>query len=301
MESDTLDILRDHGNILWTCLAAFLVFFMQAGFALVEAGFTRAKNVCNIIMKNLMDISLGSIIFWLFGFGLLFGVSNGWVGTSFFLFDGASESAKELNSVGFNWAFLLFQTVFCATAATIVSGAVAERTKFIAYLAYSLVICGLIYPIFGSWAWGSLYSGSGWLETQVLKIRELAKRFNPDTIMIESNGYQRLVVHSASDLAGLPVEGHNTGREKHSQDVGIPGLALEFEKERYQIPWHKDIREASRPGPRKLTDGLSRLVYGKNGRLEGHTPDAVMALWMCELAIKGMNKRGLAFVGWDYI
>ena len=164
MESDTLDILRDHGNILWTCLAAFLVFFMQAGFALVEAGFTRAKNVCNIIMKNLMDISLGSIIFWLFGFGLMFGVSNGWVGTNFFLFDGASEDAKILNSVGFNWAFLLFQTVFCATAATIVSGAVAERTKFIAYLAYSMVICGLIYPIFGSWAWGSLYAGSGWLE-----------------------------------------------------------------------------------------------------------------------------------------
>ena len=83
--------------------------------------------------------------------------------------------------------------------------------------------------------------------------------------------------------------------------MGIPGLALEFEKERYSVPWEKNIREASRPGPRKLTDGLSRLVYGKNGRLEGHTPDAVRAWWMCELAIKGMNKRGLAFVGWDYI
>ena len=152
-----------------------------------------------------------------------------------------------------------------------------------------------------SWTGKVMAKGSGWLETQVLKIRELAKRFNPDTIMIESNGYQRLVVHSASDLAGLPVEGHNTGREKHSHDVGIPGLALEFEKERYQIPWKKEIREASRPGPRKLTDGLARLVYGKNGRLEGHTPDAVMALWMCELAIKGMNKKGLAYVSWDYI
>ena len=152
-----------------------------------------------------------------------------------------------------------------------------------------------------SWTGKVMAKGSGWLETQVLRVRELAKRFNPDTIMIESNGYQRLVVHSASDLAGLPVEGHNTGREKHSHDVGIPGLALEFEKERYSIPWQKEIREASRPGPRKLTDGLARLVYGKNGRLEGHTPDAVMALWMCELAIKGMNKKGLAFVSWDYI
>ena len=162
---NTVDILREHSNILWTCLAAFLVFFMQAGFTLVEAGFTRAKNVCNIVMKNLMDMSIGSLIFWMFGFGLMFGVSNGFVGTSFFFFDGASEAAKSVgSSVGFNWAFLLFQTVFCATAATIVSGAVAERTKFGSYVLFSLLICGIIYPIFGSWAWGSLYAGEGWLE-----------------------------------------------------------------------------------------------------------------------------------------
>ena len=162
---NTVDILREHSNILWTCLAAFLVFFMQAGFTLVEAGFTRAKNVCNIVMKNLMDMSIGSLIFWMFGFGLMFGVSNGFVGTSFFFFDGSSEAAKSVgSSVGFNWAFLLFQTVFCATAATIVSGAVAERTKFGSYVLFSLLICGIIYPIFGSWAWGSLYAGEGWLE-----------------------------------------------------------------------------------------------------------------------------------------
>ncbi len=162
---NTVDILREHSNILWTCLAAFLVFFMQAGFTLVEAGFTRAKNVCNIVMKNLMDMSIGSLIFWMFGFGLMFGVSNGFVGTSFFFFDGSSEEAKIVgSSVGFNWAFLLFQTVFCATAATIVSGAVAERTKFGSYVLFSLLICGIIYPIFGSWAWGSLYAGEGWLE-----------------------------------------------------------------------------------------------------------------------------------------
>lgn len=162
---NTVEILREHSNILWTCLAAFLVFFMQAGFTLVEAGFTRAKNVCNIVMKNLMDMSIGSLIFWMFGFGLMFGVSNGFVGTSFFFFDGSSEAAKSVgSSVGFNWAFLLFQTVFCATAATIVSGAVAERTKFGSYVLFSLLICGIIYPIFGSWAWGSLYAGEGWLE-----------------------------------------------------------------------------------------------------------------------------------------
>jgi len=162
---DTLEILRDDANILWTLIAAFLVFFMQAGFAMVESGFTRAKNVCNILMKNLMDVSLGSIVFWMFGFGLMFGISNGFTGTNLFLFDGGSKEALVVgNSVGFNWAFLLFQTVFCATAATIVSGAVAERTKFSAYLIYSLVICGLIYPIFGSWAWGGLFAGGGWLE-----------------------------------------------------------------------------------------------------------------------------------------
>ena len=165
MES-LIDVLRDEVNILWTCIAAFLVFFMQAGFTLVEAGFTRAKNVCNIIMKNLMDISIGSIVFWMFGFGLMFGVSNGFFGKNFFFFNGASEDAQIIgSSIGFNWAFLLFQTVFCATTATIVSGAVAERTKFISYLLFSVIICGLIYPVFGSWAWGSLYAGSGWLES----------------------------------------------------------------------------------------------------------------------------------------
>ncbi len=144
-------------NTLWTCLAAFLVFFMQAGFAMVEAGFTRAKNACNIIMKNLMDFSIGSLSFWLIGFGLMFGASGtGWFGTTNFLFDAGDNN--------FNWAFLIFQTVFCATAATIVSGAMAERTKFSSYLIYTVLITVIVYPIFGSWAWGGLLDGSGWLE-----------------------------------------------------------------------------------------------------------------------------------------
>ena len=157
---EAIDLVQTHANYLWTLVAAALVFFMQAGFAMVEAGFTRAKNAVNILMKNLMDFSMGSIVYWAIGFGLMFGASGtGWFGTSgFFLSDFTPD--------GDPWvlAFWMFQVVFAATAATIVSGAMAERTKFTGYLLYSICVCGLIYPIFGSWAWGSLFNGSGWLE-----------------------------------------------------------------------------------------------------------------------------------------
>ncbi len=145
-------------NVVWTCVAAFLVFFMQAGFAMVEAGFTRAKNAVNIIMKNLMDFSVGTIAFFLIGFGLMFGKSNGLFGMTLFGVSGVEPGSD------WNWTFLIFQTVFAATAATIVSGAMAERTKFVGYLAYSFFITLFIYPIFGSWAWGGLLDGGGWLE-----------------------------------------------------------------------------------------------------------------------------------------
>jgi len=155
-----IDLVQTHADYVWTMVAAALVFFMQAGFALVEAGFTRAKNAVNIMMKNLMDFSVGSLAYWAIGFGLMFGVSkSGWLGTSgFFLSDFSPD--------GDPWvlAFWMFQVVFAATAATIVSGAMAERTKFVGYLLYSVFISALIYPVFGSWAWGSLYHGNGWLE-----------------------------------------------------------------------------------------------------------------------------------------
>ncbi|MBU1162622.1 MAG: ammonium transporter, partial [Proteobacteria bacterium] len=155
-----IDLVQAHADYVWTLVAAALVFFMQAGFALVEAGFTRAKNAVNIMMKNLMDFSVGSLAYWAIGFGLMFGVSkSGWLGTSgFFLSDFSPD--------GDPWvlAFWMFQVVFAATAATIVSGAMAERTRFVGYLIYSVFISALIYPVFGSWAWGSLYHGNGWLE-----------------------------------------------------------------------------------------------------------------------------------------
>jgi Amt family ammonium transporter len=146
-------------NIVWTCVAAFLVFFMQAGFAMVEAGFTRAKNAVNILMKNLMDFSIGTLAFFFIGFSLMFGASKGLFG-----WDGFGLTGVEGDGAHWNWTFLIFQTVFAGTAATIVSGAMAGRTRFKAYICYSVFICAFIYPIFGSWAWGSLLNGGGWLE-----------------------------------------------------------------------------------------------------------------------------------------
>lgn len=158
---DAIGLLQTNLNYVWTLIAACLVFFMQAGFAMVESGFTRAKSAVNIMMKNLMDFSMGSVAFWAIGFGLMFGTSkSGWIGTDGFFLSGWSGPEGD------PWvlAFWMFQCVFAATAATIVSGAVAERTKFTGYLVYSFVVCAFIYPVFGSWAWGSLLNGSGWLE-----------------------------------------------------------------------------------------------------------------------------------------
>ncbi len=139
-------------NTIWVLLGAALVFFMQAGFAMVEAGFTRAKNSGNIIMKNLMDFSLGTPIYWLLGFGLMFGGSSALIGGFDPMVRGDYSSILP-SGVPLE-AFLIFQTVFCATSATIVSGAMAERTKFVSYCIYSVIISAFIYPVSGHWIWG---------------------------------------------------------------------------------------------------------------------------------------------------
>ncbi|WP_282036938.1 ammonium transporter [Saccharicrinis aurantiacus] len=145
-------------DILWVLLAGILVFFMQAGFALVEAGFTRAKNVGNILMKNFMDFSFGSLIFWIIGYSIMYGGEGAFFGA----FDFFYNDPEDLHN-------LFFQTVFAATAATIVSGAMAERTKFSTYLIFSVVITAVIYPISGHWVWGG-----GWLSTMETPFHDFA-------------------------------------------------------------------------------------------------------------------------------
>jgi ammonium transporter, Amt family len=197
-------------DTIWTILTAVLVFFMQAGFAMVEGGFTRAKNTANIMMKNLMDFCMGSIAYWLIGFGIMFGNGNPFFGTTGFMV--APDTGMLYDSL--NWTSVptltawFFQLVFAATAATIVSGAMAERTKFIGYLVYSFIISLVFYPIVGHWIWGG-----GWLA---------------GLGMLDFAG--STVVHSVGGwfaLAGAIVLGPRIGKfSKSGKPLGIPGHSL---------------------------------------------------------------------------
>lgn len=192
-------------NTSWVVLTGVLVFLMQAGFALVESGMSRAKNSVNVIMKNYMDVCVCSVIFWAIGYGLMFGVNNtGWFGESHFFPSSLAE---------WDWTFLFFQMMFAATTTTIASGAMAERVHFHAYLVGACVIAGLIYPVFGSWAWGSAHGGNGWLK---------------DLGFIDFAG--STVVHSIGGwiaLAGIIVLGPRLGRFSASGEARtIPGHNL---------------------------------------------------------------------------
>ena len=152
---------QQNGDIIWTMLGAMLVMFMQPGFALVECGLTRAKNAGNILMKNFVDFSVGTPLFFLLGFGLMFGASNGFIGSPTF---GMSFIDPTTPEGGWAWTFF-FQAMFAATSATIVSGCIAERTDFKAYILVSILVSAFIYPISGGWAWNSLFADTkGWLE-----------------------------------------------------------------------------------------------------------------------------------------
>ncbi|MFI3239706.1 MAG: ammonium transporter [Bacteroidales bacterium] len=192
-------------DTVWVLLAAMLVFFMQPGFALVEAGFTRTKNTANILMKNLLDFSIGTVLFWLVGYSIMFGV-GGFMGMPDLLgsFDWSYGVAEAgLPSEG----FMIFQTVFCATAATIVSGAMAERTKFHCYIIYSILISLFIYPVSGHWTWGG-----GWLA-------ELGFHdFAGSTVVHSVGGWIALV--------GAAIIGPRIGKYKKGKATAIPGHNL---------------------------------------------------------------------------
>ena len=143
-------------DTMWLLIGSALVYFMQAGFAMVETGMTRVKNAGNIVMKNMMDFACGTPAYWIIGYGIMYGQQNGWFGGIDF-FGNKLTSSPMLGNVP-TWAHMVFNTMFCATSATIVSGAMAERTKFKSYIVYSIVISALIYPIEGHWIWGG-----GWL------------------------------------------------------------------------------------------------------------------------------------------
>lgn len=150
---------QEVADIIWLCLAAFLVFFMQAGFALVETGLTRSKNSVNIMMKNILDFSFGALLFWAIGYAIMYASGD----SNFLGFDPSLSFLNSANSPTDNAGYAtsaawLFQVVFAATAATIVSGAMAERTKLSSYIIYSIILTSLVYPISGHWIWGG-----GWL------------------------------------------------------------------------------------------------------------------------------------------
>jgi Amt family ammonium transporter len=210
-EVEALDDLTSALDTTWLMLAAFLVFFMQAGFAMVEAGFVRAKNVANILMKNMLDCSLGAIAFWAVGWAFAYGFAdgesgNGFIGNAQFFLSG---------DFGGDYAGWIFQFAFAATAATIVSGAMAERTAFHGYLFYTVFITAIIYPVVVHWAW----SGDGWLTA-----------FPNDGDPIGTNGYMDFagsgVVHMVGGFAGLMgaiIVGPRIGKYVGGQVNAIPG------------------------------------------------------------------------------
>ncbi len=204
MENIGLDISV---NNVWLLVTAFLVMFMQPGFAMVEAGFTRSKNTTNILMKNLMDFSIGSLVYWLIGYSIMYGSSvlGGLIGNPFEKFAFSSKGIGDYADM----TDLLFQTVFAATAATIVSGAMAERTKFSAYIIFSIAITLIIYPVSGHWKWGG-----GWLD---------------------SIGFQDFagstLVHSVGGwvgLAGAVTLGPRIGKYVNGKTKAIPGHNLGY-------------------------------------------------------------------------
>lgn len=240
LESAVLDkSLAEAVNMLWLVVAGALVFFMQAGFAFLESGMARAKNTINVIMKNYCDMCFGAVAFWLVGYGLMFGANHtGWLGTSAFALQGVPES---------QYGGLFFQMMFAATSATIVSGAIAERTRFSAYIIGSVFITALIYPVFGAWAWGGAHGGEGWLKhmgfidfagstvvhaiggwaalAALLVVGPRLGRFGPDGRPREIQGHNLTLVALGAFILWLGWFGFNAGSTM-SASVSLGRIAL---------------------------------------------------------------------------
>lgn len=215
--ADTLAQTTTGLDTVWMLLAAMLVFFMQPGFALVEAGFARCKNTANILMKNLVDFMVGSLLFWIIGFGVMFGI-GAFAGMphwgDIYMMDSIINNGLPIEG------FLIFQTVFCATSATIVSGAMAERTKFSMYLVYTVAISVLIYPISGHWTWGG-----GWLSNAA------EGTLMEDWFGIGFHDFAgSTVVHSVGGwlaLVGAAILGPRLGKyDRNGKPKAIPGHSL---------------------------------------------------------------------------
>lgn len=208
-DSGPIDELTRGLNTLWILITASLVFWMQAGFAFVEAGLTRSKNTTNILFKNLIDFVFATLAFWAFGYAFMYGsTAAGWIGTSGFFTDASLGDVVGVPVL----AFWFFQLVFAGTAATIVSGAMAERTKFSAYLIYSFFISAIIYPIAGHWIWGG-----GWLWTLPFGVG--FRDFAGSTVVHSIGGWLALI--------GAITLGPRLGRfTKDGKPIAIPGHSI---------------------------------------------------------------------------
>lgn len=235
----TLQSLKEATDMVWLIAAGALVFFMQAGFAFLESGMARAKNTVNVIMKNYCDMCFGAVAYWMVGYGLMFGANaSGWLGTSGFALHRVPES---------EYGALFFQMMFAATSATIVSGAIAERTRFSAYIIGSVVITAVIYPVYGAWAWGGLYGGEGWLKklgfidfagssvvhavggwaalAAVMAVGPRLGRFGPDGRPRQILGHNLTLVAMGAFILWIGWFGFNAGSTA-AATVGIGKIAL---------------------------------------------------------------------------
>jgi|TARA_R100000995_G_C3475502_1_gene120707 hypothetical protein len=143
--------------------------------------------------------------------------------------------------------------------------------------------------------------GASWLNEQITNISKIASIYNPEKIMIESNGFQRLVAHAARDVEKLPIATHHTGNERNHAQIGIPGIAVAMEKGLYEIPFSDTAKDNTRPGTRDLVKGLTQLMWDGKGKLEGHVADTVISLWMCELAIEERERKKLNMTNWTWL